>query len=178
MKKLLLGSTLGTAIIAALAVALPTTAHADSKKHGYYGGYGHGHGVYAPVYGGGYYRPYRPYYAGTYYSAGYRPYPYYAPYYRSRWVAPVAVAATIGGIAIATSPYYYNPPVYSRPTYVTNTYVAPAYDAFSNADRDGDGFISYDEARYSGYFQRNFGRMDYSGDGYLTREEVEQFQRR
>jgi EF hand len=181
MKKAVLGTTFGAAVIAALAVSLPATAHADGKKHGYYG---HGGGVYAPaphVYGGGYYRPYRPYYGGAYVS-GYRPYPYYAPYYRSRWVAPVAVAATIGGITVATSPYYYNrpvyaAPVYTTPTYVTSTYAEP-YDAFSAADRDGDGFISYAEARYNGHFQRNFARMDYSGDGYLTREEVDAFHRR
>jgi EF hand len=47
-------------------------------------------------------------------------------------------------------------------------------DEFDATDLDHDGFISFREARRSNpEWARNFRRIDTSGDGYLTREEVE-----
>jgi hypothetical protein len=49
-------------------------------------------------------------------------------------------------------------------------------DEFDSTDLDNDGFISFREARRSNpEWARNFRRMDTSGDGYLTREEVDEF---
>jgi Ca2+-binding EF-hand superfamily protein len=49
-------------------------------------------------------------------------------------------------------------------------------DEFDAADADNDGFISFREARRaSPEWARNFNRIDTSGDGFLTREEIEAF---
>jgi EF hand len=117
---------------------------------------------------------------GGYHRGGYSS----GRWHNGRWIAPVAIAATIGGIAIATAPHYYNPPVtYVAPRYYNSGYTptyynpAPVYDAFSAADGNGDGYISYDEARSNGHWQRHFGRIDWNRDGYLSREEIGAFYR-
>jgi EF hand len=52
-------------------------------------------------------------------------------------------------------------------------------DEFDGVDRDHDGFISLREARRSQPdWARDFRKIDASGDGYLTREEVDAFYRR
>jgi hypothetical protein len=49
-------------------------------------------------------------------------------------------------------------------------------DEFDAADADNDGFISLREARRaSPDWARHFKRIDSSGDGFLTREEIEAF---
>jgi EF hand len=49
-------------------------------------------------------------------------------------------------------------------------------DEFDYADANNDGFISLREARRShSDWARDFRKIDTSGDGYLTREEVEAF---
>jgi EF hand len=49
-------------------------------------------------------------------------------------------------------------------------------DEFDATDLDNDGFISFREARRSNpAWARNFRRIDTSGDGYITREEVDEF---
>ncbi len=169
MKNVILRSAILAAISAATLGAAGSAAASD-QKHGYWAR----PNVYvapAPVY----VAP-----RGNYYYGGYNS----GRWYNGRWVAPVAIAATIGGIAVATAPYYYNPPVtYVAPRYYSAGYAptyynsAPVYDAFSDADRNGDGFVSYDEARRNPDWQRNFGRIDWNRDGYLTREEIGAFYR-
>ncbi|MGL5003566.1 MAG: hypothetical protein ACRDAM_11550 [Casimicrobium sp.] len=52
-------------------------------------------------------------------------------------------------------------------------------DEFDATDRDNDGFISFREARrMNAQWVRDFRRIDTSGDGFLTREEVDAFYRR
>lgn len=49
-------------------------------------------------------------------------------------------------------------------------------DEFDAADTDNDGFISFREARRANpEWAKNFNRIDTSGDGFLTREEIEAF---
>jgi hypothetical protein len=49
-------------------------------------------------------------------------------------------------------------------------------DEFDAADADNDGFISLREARRANPdWARHFKRIDSSGDGFLTREEIEAF---
>jgi hypothetical protein len=49
-------------------------------------------------------------------------------------------------------------------------------DEFDAADSDNDGFISFREARRANpEWVRHFNRIDTSGDGFLTREEIELF---
>ena len=96
---------LGAAVLAAVA---GTAANADGGKHFYRG---------PVVVGGGHVRPayvapahnYRPGYGHGYWRPGY--------WHSGRWIAPVFVAAAIGGIAYAATT-----PVYAAPTV---TYVAP-----------------------------------------------------
>ena len=166
MKKILI---LGAAIISASA-ALASTASsaAEGAKH-----FGYGNGYYRPAYvapaphhGHGYGHGY-----GNGHGGGY--------WHGNRWIAPVAIAAAIGGIAIAGSSYYYNQPTYAAPSYYAPAavsygvnYAAPVADGFSYADVNGDGYVSYEEAAVYPHWQRNFGRMDRNRDGYLTRDEV------
>ena len=179
MKKILI---LGAAIISAIAAT--SASAADDAKHFRYG---HGNGYYRPAYvapaphhGHGYGHGY-----GNGHGSGY--------WHGNRWIAPVAIAAAIGGIAIAGSSYYYHQPSYVAPSYYAPTttyydqptYVAPSYyaparvtyaapvaDGFSYADVNGDGYVSYEEAAVYPHWQRNFGRMDRNRDGYLSRDEV------
>ena len=102
MKKILI---LGVAILSAIAAT--TSSAAEGGKHlGFGHGYGHGNGNYRPAYVG--HAPVRPYYAPGY-RAGY--------WHGGRWIAPVAIAAAVGGLAIAGSSYYYNQPTYVAPSY-------------------------------------------------------------
>ncbi|MBL8311562.1 MAG: hypothetical protein JNL19_14160 [Burkholderiales bacterium] len=154
-----------------LATAATTAAQADGAKHFYRGpvvGPHHVRPAYvapAPVYRHGHWRP-------GYWSGG-------------RWIAPVFVAAAIGGLAYAaTTPVYaapatvtYVPPApvpvaygYDSPMAVVQTPVAP--DAFDYADANRDGVISYQEAVTYPHWQRNFGFIDRNRDGNLTRDEV------
>lgn len=49
-------------------------------------------------------------------------------------------------------------------------------DEFDLADQDGDGYLSFREARRANPdWARNFRRIDTSGDGFLTREELDAF---
>ncbi|TAG83017.1 MAG: EF-hand domain-containing protein [Betaproteobacteria bacterium] len=49
-------------------------------------------------------------------------------------------------------------------------------DEFDVADTDNDGFISFREARRANpEWAKHFNRIDTSGDGFLTREEIEAF---
>jgi EF hand len=53
------------------------------------------------------------------------------------------------------------------------------FDEFESADSDNDGFISFREARRANpQWARDFRRIDTSGDGFLTREEVDAFYKR
>lgn len=52
-------------------------------------------------------------------------------------------------------------------------------DEFDAADTDNDGFISFREARRTNAdWAKNFNKIDTSGDGFLTREEIDAFYRR
>jgi hypothetical protein len=52
-------------------------------------------------------------------------------------------------------------------------------DEFDSADLDADGYLSFRETRRANpQWVRDFRRIDVSGDGYLTREEIEEFYRR
>ena len=156
MKKILI---LSAAILSALTVA--TAGAAETPKHyrgGYYGN------------GGGYVAPSRQNRGGYWHG--------------NRWIAPVAIAAAIGGLAIAGGSYYYNQPSYVAPVYVEPSYygpsevsygvnyAAPVVDGFANADTNGDGYVSFDEAAMYPHWQRNFGNIDRNRDGYLSRDEV------
>jgi EF-hand domain/EF hand len=49
-------------------------------------------------------------------------------------------------------------------------------DEFDATDLDNDGFVSFREARRGNTkWARHFRSIDTSGDGYITREEVEEF---
>ena len=162
---------LGAAVLAAVA---GTAANADGGKHCYRG---------PVVVGGGHVRPayvapahnYRPGYGHGYWRPGY--------WHSGRWIAPVFVAAAIGGIAYAaTTPVYAAPTVtyVAPPAPVAYGYASPmavnvspmAADGFDYADVNRDGFITYQEAAVHPHWQRNFGFIDRDHDGYLTREEV------
>ncbi len=53
------------------------------------------------------------------------------------------------------------------------------FDEFESADSDNDGFISFREARRANAeWARNFRRIDTSGDGFLTQEEIDEFYKR
>jgi hypothetical protein len=141
-------------------------ATAKDSKHLYIGPAYHGHGYvrHAPparvYYGHGYHRDY-----------GYRH--HHRGYWRDgRWIAPVVVGATIGALAVsASTPAYVAPaPVYYGPAPVSY-YNAPV-DRFSGADLNGDGYLSFYEARRYGNLHRNFSAIDWNGDGYLSRDEV------
>ncbi|MEO7253651.1 MAG: hypothetical protein ABIZ64_05320 [Casimicrobium sp.] len=179
MKKIII---LGAAIISAFAAVAPSAA--EGGKHLINT---HDHGSYrpayvapAPRYGHGYGHGYGNGYRGGYWNSG-------------RWIAPVAIAAAIGGLAIAGNSYYYSQPSYVAPSYYAPTttyydqptyaapsyyaparvtYAAPAADGFNYADANGDGYISFEEAAVYPHWQRNFGRIDRNRDGYLTRDEV------
>jgi EF hand len=132
---------------------------------------------------------------GGHYNHGHR-----GHWHGGRWVAPVAIAATVGALAIAASSNYYAPSYYSAPTYYNPpvTYVAPTYynapvyaspshvmatttyvDQFDAADRNRNGYVSYREAaRVNGDWARNFGSIDANQDGFITRDEVNWFYRR
>lgn len=169
MKKIIV---LGVAIISAIAAT--TASAADGDKHF---GYGHGNGHYRPAYVAP--APVRPHY-GNGYAHGNRG----GYWHGNRWIAPVAIAAAIGGIAIAGNSYYYNQPSYVAPSYYAPShytpaavsygvnYAAPVADGFSYADANGDGYVSFEEAAVYPHWQRNFGRMDRNRDGYLARDEV------
>jgi hypothetical protein len=179
--------------LAAVGLAATGVASAEDKKHGarvYINApivgshYGHGHG----------HRYHNSYYAPSY-RHGYR-------HRDHRWVAPVAIAATVGALAIAANshydytptttyypapattyysspaPTYYNSaPVYASPSHVTaTTYYVDQFDA---ADRNRNGYVSYHEAtRVNSDWGRNFGRIDTNHDGFITRDEVNWFYRR
>jgi hypothetical protein len=52
-------------------------------------------------------------------------------------------------------------------------------DEFESADADNDGFISLREARQANTeWARHFRRIDASGDGFLTQEEIADFYKR
>jgi EF hand len=52
-------------------------------------------------------------------------------------------------------------------------------DEFQSADADNDGFISLREARHgNAAWARDFRRIDTSGDGFLTQEEIGEFYKR
>ncbi len=173
MKKILI---LGVAVISAIAAT--TASAADDAKHLRYG---HGNGYYRPAYVAP--APVRSYY-GHGYGQGYGHGNRGGYWHGNRWIAPVAIAAAIGGLAIASNSYYYNQSSYVAPSYVAPSYYAPAAvsygvnyavpvaDGFNYADVNGDGYISYEEAAAYPHWQRNFGRMDHNRDGYLTRDEV------
>lgn len=161
--------TLISAAVAVLAVSAGV-ASADDNKHRYAApGYAHGnHFRHAPP-------------VVTYHRPHYRPshvvHHHYGPrhhtrgYWRDgRWIAPVVVGATIGALAISAST-----PVYSAPAPVYYdapvNYYTPG-DRFSWADVNNDGYLSYYESRRYGNLHRNFGRIDWNGDGYLSRDEV------
>ncbi len=176
MKKILI---LSAAILSALTAA--TAGAAETPKHYRGGYYGNGGGYVAPARGyyapvrGGYYAPAR----GGYYGQNRGGY-----WHGNRWIAPVAIAAAIGGLAIAGGSYYYNQPSYVAPSYVEPSYygpaevsygvnyAAPVADGFANADTNGDGYVSFDEAAMYPHWQRNFGNIDRNRDGYLSRDEV------
>lgn len=184
MKNAILKSAVISAI-AAIAFGAAGTASADNTKH-----YGRYYGS-APVHtNNGYYgRPHHGY--GHGYGHGYSYGHGNRGYWREgRWIAPVAVAATIGALAIAansnyyapptyySAPTYYNPPVvYSAPTtYVSTTYYTDQFDA---ADRNRNGYVSYREAaRVNGDWARNFSLIDANRDGYITRDEINWFYHR
>jgi EF hand len=158
--------TILTLAVATLAIGAGL-ANANSK-HLYVGPgyYAPGHVRYvAPV---PYYRPAPVYYGGGYYGGGYHGRGYWRD---GRWVAPVVVGATIGALAVAAST-----PVYAAPAPVyypaPATYYNAPVDRFSGADLNGDGYLSYYEARRYGELHRNFGAIDLNGDGYLSRDEV------
>jgi len=92
-------------------------------------------------------------------------------WHHGRWVAPVALGATLGAVAIsASTPTYVAPaPIYSGETV---NYYSPG-DRFSWADVNNDGYLSYYESRRYGNLHRNFAQIDWNGDGYLSRNEVE-----
>ncbi|MCC7067265.1 MAG: hypothetical protein IT523_02295 [Burkholderiales bacterium] len=193
---------LGAAAIVALAIP---TADAASGGHGWRGTNGYrptapavrsGHvpaSNFRPGYGPGHRPGYRPGY-----GPGYRP-GYWRPGYWSggRWIAPVFVAATIGGIAYAaTAPGYAIPTVDYVPAPVVSYGVAPsagfgyaspmavdmtpldgtdaadAMDAFDVADIDRTGCVTYEESAVYPHWQRNFGFIDRNHDGCLSRDEV------
>ena len=166
----------------ALALATTGVASASDQKHGarvyvnappVYANYGH----------------------GGHYNHGHRGY-----WHGGRLVAPVAIAATVGALAIAANSNYYAPSYYSAPTYYNPpvTYVEPTYynapvyaspshvmatttyvDQFDAADRNRNGYVSYREAaRVNGDWARNFGLIDANRDGFITRDEVNWFYRR
>lgn len=159
--------TLSALLLSAIAA---TAAHADSSKHFHRGPVAApyvraAHAAPAPVYRHGYWR-------SGYWSGG-------------RWIAPVFVAAALGGIAYAATA-----PVYAAPATVTYVPAAPApvafgyaspmsvvqtpvvADEFDAADANRDGVISYLEAAVYPHWQRNFGFIDRNRDGYLTRDEA------
>jgi hypothetical protein len=170
MKKTLLAA----AIVATTALSLGSTlANADDKKRGdkkhvYVSINAPGYRHAPPAYYHGGYRPYhRPHYNHSNHSYHH---PRHGHWRDGRWIAPVVVGATIGALAVSAStpvhaapaPVYYDAPV---------NYYTPG-DRFSWADVNNDGYLSYHEARRYGNLYRNFGRVDWSGDGYLSREEV------
>ena len=159
--------TLGAVLLSAIAT---TAAQADGGRHFYRGP------VAAPYVRSAYVAP-APAYRHGYWRSGY--------WSGGRWIAPVFVAAAIGGIAYAATT-----PVYAAPATVNYVPVAPApaaygyaspmavvqtpvvADEFDAADVNRDGVISYQEASMYPHWQRNFGFIDRDHDGYLTREEV------
>lgn len=100
------------ALVAALAVGLPTSANAEQYKGGYGGGgYGGGYG------GSGGYKYSN--YSGHNYSYNhynyYRPYGgYYYSHYHNNWLGP-AIFGLIGGVIIGTAIAASYPPVYAPP---------------------------------------------------------------
>lgn len=152
--------------LAIAALALGTgAAHADDKKHGKHGFYVHGPRYVAPA-------PVYRHHAPVYHH-GHRYHGHHRGHWRNgRWVAPVAVGATIGALAIAASAPVYSEPVYHAPVYhAPVNYYTPG-DRFSWADVNNDNYLSYHESRRYGGLYRNFASIDWNGDGYLSREEV------
>jgi EF hand len=122
----------------------------------------------APYYHGYQHRPYYTNYGHRGYNGHHRGY-----WHNGRWIAPVVVGAAVGALAIAATAPVYAAPVYHAPVYAepVSYYNAPV-DRFSAADLNGDGYLSFYEARRHGNLHRNFGAIDWNGDGYLSRDEI------
>jgi hypothetical protein len=155
-----MNKSLLTIAIASLALS-SGFANANDSKHRYVGPAYHGHGH-------GYVRHAPPAYVG---HNHYRYHNHHRGHWHNgRWIAPVVIGATIGGLAIAASTPVYSAPNYYAPAPV-GYYSAPV-DRFSSADLNGDGYLSYYESRRYGNVYRNFGAIDWNGDGYLSRDEL------
>ncbi len=161
------------ALLAVAVVALSSgvaLTHAGDKKHLYVNVNAPVYRGAPPAYHGGYYQAPRYGYSGGYYGRGGYGHGHGGYWRNGRWIAPVVVGATLGALAIsASTPVYASPPpVYYAPP--VNHY-APV-DRFSAADLNNDEYLSYYEARRYGNLHRNFRAIDWNGDGYLSRDEV------
>jgi EF hand len=77
------------------------------------------------------------------------------------------------------APRLITPAPNARDDFSDDDYPESEQDDFELADLNDDGFISLREARRSqADWARDFRRIDTSGDGYLTREEIDAFYRR
>ncbi len=156
------------AAVAASTLGLTTgTVSADNNKHRYIGPAP----VYrttAPVYHHGY--QHRPHYV----NYGHRHHGNHRGYWHNgRWIAPLAVGVAVGALAFSASTPVYAAPVYHSPAYAAPvSYYSAPVDRFSATDLNGDGYLSFYEARRYGNLHRNFASIDWNGDGYLSRDEL------
>lgn len=103
-------------------------------------------------------------------------------------VAPTGVANPVahrGGLprlqhVVRHGVYYYAPQIAPKAAFSDDfDDFEDDEDEFDSADLDADGYLSFREARRANpQWVREFRRIDASGDGYLTREEIEAFYRR
>jgi EF hand len=167
------------ALAVGLAVAasplLSTAAFADDNKrvrvsvhapgfHAHYGSPRVHHRPYQPIYHAPRYVYNAPRYAHHHSHRGH--------WHNGRWIAPVVVGATIGALAVAASTPIYAAPVHTYYEPAPVSYYSAPVDRFSVADVNNDGYLSFYEARRYGNLHRSFAQIDWNGDGYLSRDEV------